>query len=78
MTTPTTHTLAVPDAVLTYDIRRNESSPEPILRLIGSPICAAGFGALGAAGWPRLKRCRQGAHDVRWKPWPAVPRRSNT
>jgi pimeloyl-ACP methyl ester carboxylesterase len=43
---PTTHTLDVPGAILTYDIRRNESSTEPILMLIGSPMAAAGFGTL--------------------------------
>ena len=48
MTEPTTHTLEVPGAVLTYDVRRNESSTEPILLMIGSPMGAAGFGALSA------------------------------
>ena len=46
MTEPTTHTLDVPGAVLTYDVRRNESSTEPILLLIGSPMGAAGFTTL--------------------------------
>ena len=46
MTEPTTHTLEVPGAVLTYDVRRNESCTEPILLMIGSPMGAAGFGAL--------------------------------
>jgi pimeloyl-ACP methyl ester carboxylesterase len=46
MTAPTTHTLDVPGAVLTYDIRRNEASTEPILLLIGSPMGAGGFGTL--------------------------------
>jgi len=46
-TTPTTtHTLDVPGATLTYDVRRNETSTEPILLLIGSPMGAAGFGTL--------------------------------
>ena len=31
MTEPTTHTLDVPGAVLTYDVRRNEASTEPVL-----------------------------------------------
>ena len=48
MTEATTHTLEVPGAVLTYDVRRNESSTEPILLMIGSPMGAAGFGALSA------------------------------
>jgi pimeloyl-ACP methyl ester carboxylesterase len=46
MTQPTTHTLDVPGATLTYDIRRNDASTEPILFLIGSPMGAAGFGTL--------------------------------
>jgi pimeloyl-ACP methyl ester carboxylesterase len=46
MTAPTTHTLDVPGATLTYDIRQTEQSSEPILMLIGSPMAAAGFGTL--------------------------------
>lgn len=46
MTEPTSHTLAVPGAVLTYDIRPGDSSRAPILLLIGSPMGAAGFGTL--------------------------------
>jgi pimeloyl-ACP methyl ester carboxylesterase len=42
----TTHTLEVPGATLTYDVRRNDASTEPILLLIGSPMGAAGFGTL--------------------------------
>jgi pimeloyl-ACP methyl ester carboxylesterase len=42
----TTHTLDVPGATLTYDIRRNDASTEPILVLIGFPMAAAGFGTL--------------------------------
>jgi pimeloyl-ACP methyl ester carboxylesterase len=42
----TTHTLAVPGATLTYDIRRNHATTEPVLLLIGSPMGAAGFGTL--------------------------------
>jgi pimeloyl-ACP methyl ester carboxylesterase len=46
-TTPTTtHPLEVPGATLTYDVRRNDTSTEPILLLIGSPMGAAGFGTL--------------------------------
>jgi uncharacterized protein YndB with AHSA1/START domain/pimeloyl-ACP methyl ester carboxylesterase len=46
-TTPmTTHTLDVPGATLTYDVRRNHTSAEPVLLLIGCPMGAAGFGAL--------------------------------
>ena len=43
---PTTQTLAVPGATLTYDVRRNDESTEPVLFLIGSPMGAAGFGTL--------------------------------
>jgi pimeloyl-ACP methyl ester carboxylesterase len=42
----TTHTLDVPGVTLTYDVRRNDASTEPILLLIGSPMGAAGFGTL--------------------------------
>jgi uncharacterized protein YndB with AHSA1/START domain/pimeloyl-ACP methyl ester carboxylesterase len=44
--TVTTHTLDVPGATLTYDVRRNDASTEPVLLLIGSPMGAAGFGTL--------------------------------
>ncbi len=44
-TAPTTHTLAVPGATLTYDIRTTDS-PAPALLLIGSPMGAGGFGTL--------------------------------
>jgi uncharacterized protein YndB with AHSA1/START domain/pimeloyl-ACP methyl ester carboxylesterase len=42
----TTHTLDVPGATLTYDVRRNDASTDPVLVLIGSPMGAAGFGTL--------------------------------
>ena len=42
----TSRTLDVPGAILTYDVRRNEASNEPVLMLIGSPMGAAGFGTL--------------------------------
>jgi pimeloyl-ACP methyl ester carboxylesterase len=45
-TQTTTHTLDVPGATLTYDVRRNDTSTEPVLLLIGSPMGAAGFGTL--------------------------------
>src|SRR4051794_12506552 len=45
MTEPTTQTLAVDGATLTYDIRRSDS-PAPVLLMIGSPMGAAGFGTL--------------------------------
>ena len=46
MTELTTHTLEVPGARLTYDVRRNGASTEPPLMLIGEPMGAAGFGTL--------------------------------
>ena len=46
MTQPTTDTLDVSGAVLTYDIRPNEASTAPVLLLIGSPMGADGFGQL--------------------------------
>jgi pimeloyl-ACP methyl ester carboxylesterase len=46
MNDPKTRTLDVPSAALTYDIRTNDSSTEPTLLLIGSPMGAAGFGTL--------------------------------
>ena len=48
MTEPTTSTLEVPGAVLTYDVRRNPDSGEPALLLIGSPMGASGFGTLAS------------------------------
>ena len=46
MIEPTTQTLEVPGAVLTYDVRSNDSSTEPVLLMIASPMGAAGFGTL--------------------------------
>jgi pimeloyl-ACP methyl ester carboxylesterase len=43
---PTTSTLDVPGATLTYDVRRNDASTEPVLVLIGSPMGAGGFGTM--------------------------------
>lgn len=45
-TSMTTHTLDVSGATLTYDVRQNDASTEPILVLIGFPMAAAGFGTL--------------------------------
>jgi pimeloyl-ACP methyl ester carboxylesterase len=45
MTEPTTHTLDVPGAVLTYDIRSTDPTAS-VLFLIGSPMGASGFGTL--------------------------------
>ena len=46
MTEPTVRTLEVPGAVLTYDVRPNDSGAEPVLLLIGSPMGASGFRTL--------------------------------
>jgi pimeloyl-ACP methyl ester carboxylesterase len=40
--------LKVPGATLTYDVRRNASTPEPVLLLIGSPMGAGGFATLSS------------------------------
>jgi len=46
MTDRTTHTLDVPNATLTYDVRPVESSTKPVLVLIGLPMAASGFETL--------------------------------
>jgi pimeloyl-ACP methyl ester carboxylesterase len=46
MTEPKTYTLDVPGAVLHYDVRSNESSTEPVLLIVGSPMGASGFTTL--------------------------------
>jgi pimeloyl-ACP methyl ester carboxylesterase len=43
---PTTRTLRVPGAELTWDIRPNDTSAETPLLIIGSPMGASGFGTL--------------------------------
>ena len=43
MTEPKSSTLDAPGAVLHYDVRSNDSSTEPVLLLIGSPMGASGF-----------------------------------
>jgi pimeloyl-ACP methyl ester carboxylesterase len=48
MIKPTTQTLEVPGATLTYDVRPNDSSTEPTLFIIGSPMGASGFGTLAS------------------------------
>ncbi len=45
MTEPTTRTIEVPGATLTYDVRPADS-PAPVLFVIGSPMGASGFGTL--------------------------------
>jgi pimeloyl-ACP methyl ester carboxylesterase len=47
-TQQTTHTLNVPGATLAYDVRPNDTTSEPVLLLIGSPMGAAGFATLGS------------------------------
>jgi pimeloyl-ACP methyl ester carboxylesterase len=47
LTEPTTRTLAVDGATLTYDIR-SADSPTPVLLMIGSPMGAAGFATLAS------------------------------
>ncbi len=46
MTEPTTRTLDVPGAVLTYDVRQADSPAGPVLLLIGCPMGAGGFATL--------------------------------
>jgi pimeloyl-ACP methyl ester carboxylesterase len=43
---PKRDTLAVPGAVLHYDVRANDASAQPVLLLIGSPMGADGFAEL--------------------------------
>jgi pimeloyl-ACP methyl ester carboxylesterase len=51
MTEPTTHTLAAPGAVLTYDVRPAEAgaATAPPLLMIGSPMGAGGFVTLAGS-----------------------------
>jgi len=48
MTEPTTHTLDVPGATVTYDVRPGGAPGEPALMMIGSPMGAGGFGTLAS------------------------------
>src|SRR4051795_7642211 len=49
MPEPVTHTLAVPGAILTYDVRGDLADREqPVLLLIGSPMGASGFPTLAS------------------------------
>ena len=48
MIDPKTHTMDVPGAVLTYDVRSNEASTQPVLLIIGSPMGASGFVTLAS------------------------------
>jgi pimeloyl-ACP methyl ester carboxylesterase len=47
-TEPMTRTLDAPGATITYDVRRNPTTTEPPLFLIGSPMGAAGFATLAS------------------------------
>jgi pimeloyl-ACP methyl ester carboxylesterase len=47
-TEKTTHTIPVPGATITYDVRANESSTERVLLLIGNPMGASGFPTLAS------------------------------
>jgi hypothetical protein len=47
-TQSTTHILNVPGVTLAYDARPNDTTTEPVLLLIGSPMGAVGFGTLSA------------------------------
>ncbi len=46
MAMPMTHSLEVPGAVLAYDVRRSDSTTDPTLLMVGSPMTADGFAAL--------------------------------
>jgi len=46
--TTETHTVDVPGAVLTYDVRVKDTTTEPPLMIIGSPMAASGFGTLAS------------------------------
>lgn len=48
MSVPITKTFDAPGCTLTYDVRANETSTEPPLLIIGSPMGASGFAALAA------------------------------
>lgn len=49
MPEPVTHTLAIPGAILTYDVRGELTDREqPVLLMIGSPMAASGFPTLAA------------------------------
>lgn len=49
MTEAISHTLAVPGAALSYDVRQAAPSTDPILLIIGSPMGASGFRTLADA-----------------------------
>ncbi len=48
MTQPITNTIETDGATVTYDVRLNEGTTEPILMLIGSPMAAGGFVTLAS------------------------------
>jgi pimeloyl-ACP methyl ester carboxylesterase len=48
MTDQMIHTIDAPGATVAYDVRRNETTDQPPLMLIGSPMGAHGFDTLGS------------------------------
>ena len=75
MTEATTHTLEVPGAVLTYDVRPG-TGDGPVLLLIGSPMGAAGFGTLaGYFPTARSSPTTRGASSAAAAPTAPRPRR---
>jgi pimeloyl-ACP methyl ester carboxylesterase len=46
MTVPKTESIAAPGAVLHYDVRSGDSTANPVLLIVGSPMGAAGFATL--------------------------------
>ena len=66
MTEAKTHTLDVPGAVLTYDVREATASTEPLLLMIGSPM-----GATASPAWPSTSRTVRSSPTTR-----AAPERS--
>ena len=46
MIQPTTQSVAVPGATVTYDVRPGDTTGQPPLMLIGSPMGAGGFATL--------------------------------
>ena len=47
-TQPTTHTFDVSGATITYDVRANDASQEPVLLMVGCPMGASGFPTLAS------------------------------
>lgn len=66
MTTLASSTMTVPGAELTYEVRANESSTEPSMLVIGSPMAAVGIVTLASHFQDRtvvkaaILACREG------------------